>query len=296
MRRTDRPVANRRPGRSDRRRTARSRIEKSVGRLTPRRLAQLARKLDSCYRIRNPHGSRHHGTGSQTDQGQRAGALPRQDDRPYDQRKRPSLRHHLRLDPPLQVTPGTQRRYRRSADADPARSAGSLQRPHRGEHRSGVRILRPRAGRHRGAGRHGSGAHQGQASGGGRGGEVRRLSAQHDVHAGHRHPQTAGTRTLRGVPEIGKAAAGLRSLLGRIYARGGSLHETHRGRRFETLGELALAVALRRAERRPRFPGRDGGGLRPVARHGGDHHPDRPSRTADPLSRIERTPRVTIRS
>ena len=36
-----------------------------------------------------------------------------------------------------------------------------------------------------------------------------RLSAQHDVHAGHRHPQTAGTRTLRGVPEIGKAAVGL---------------------------------------------------------------------------------------
>ena len=108
VRRTDRPVANRRPGRSDRRRTARSRIEKSVGRLTPRRLAQLARKLDSCYRIRNPHGSRHHGTGSQTDQGQRAGALPRQDDRPYDQRKRPSLRHHLRLDPPLRAPYGAQ--------------------------------------------------------------------------------------------------------------------------------------------------------------------------------------------
>ena len=190
-------------------RTARSDVEERRGRLTPRRLAQLARKLDRRHRVRDRDGRGCHGDGSQTDQGQRAGALPRQDDRPYDQRKRPCLRHHLRLDPPLQVTPGTQRRYRRSADADPARSAGRLQRPHRGEHRSGVRILRPRAGCHRGAGRHGSGAHQGQASGGGRGSEVRRLSAQHDVHAGHRHPQTAGTRTLRGVPEIGKAAVGL---------------------------------------------------------------------------------------
>ena len=50
-----------------------------------------------------------------------------------------------------------------------------------------------------------------------------------------------------------KAAVGLRSLLGRTYARGGSLHETHRGRRFEALGELALEFALRRIGRRQGF-------------------------------------------
>lgn len=70
--------------------------------------------------------------------------------------------------------------------------------------------------------------------------------------------------------------------------------EAHRGRRFKTLGELTMAIALRRTRRRSRFPRRNRGSLRTTARDGGDDHPDRPSRTADPISRIERKTQVIV--
>lgn len=96
--------------------------------------------------------------------------------------------------------------------------------PHRGEYRPRLRILRPRARHHRGAGRHGSGAHQRQTSGGDRLCKIRGIRTQHDVHADHRHPQAAGQGAFRGICLEGRRPAGLRSVLGRLYAPSRSLH------------------------------------------------------------------------
>ena len=214
--------------------------------------------------------------------------MPRQDDRPHDQRPRPRVRHHLRLDPALRAE-NRPRREDLAQNADPARSARRLQGPHRGEYRPRLRILRPRARHHRGAGRHGSGAHQRQTSGGDRLCKIRGIRTQHDVHADHRHPQAAGQGAFRGICLEGRRPAGLRSVLGRLYAPSRSLHAAGRRRRFETVGQFALGLALRRSERRQGLHRIAGRGVRPPAGHGRFDHPDRPARTADPLPRSAAT-------
>ena len=77
------------------------------------------------------------------------------------------------------------------------------------------------------------------------------------------------------------------------YPRSRSLHEKSGGRRLETLGELPVAVALRRSLRRCGLRRRPGGRLRQTRRYGRHHDPDRPSRTADLLPPRTRTARLT---
>ena len=65
-------------------------------------------------------------------------------------------------------------------------------------------------------------------------------------------PQTAGTRTLRGVPKSEKQPLAYEVCWDEYMPRGGSLYETHRGRRFSS-GELVSGRRLVAAERRPRL-------------------------------------------
>ena len=58
--------------------------------------------------------------------------------------------------------------------------------------------------------------------------------------------------------------------------------------RLETVGQLALGLALRRAGRRCGLRRRPGGSLREAGRHGGHDDPDGPSRTADILPPLAR--------
>ena len=86
---------------------------------------------------------------------------------------------------------------------------------------------------------------------------------------------------------------GLRGLLGPALARSRGMHARGRPAGGKALGQLTLAIPLRRARRRHGLHDILRGGVRTSGRNGRDDDPDRPARTAVELPPRARSSRLT---